>query len=54
MKQYGYTSLSDYVQHLLNESLVTLNASQKGTSSGFSQEDEERVKERLKQLGYLN
>ncbi len=44
-----FTSVSDYVAYVLNE---VLTENEEETES-VSKEDEERIKERLKALGYL-
>ena len=43
-------SVSDYVTKALRENL----AKEQGSEDAFSKEDEEKVKERLKALGYLD
>ena len=43
-------SVSDYVVKVLEESLSRA----KESKEGFSEEDEEKVKERLKALGYID
>jgi len=48
----GFTSLSDYVTYILREVLASLEEQEKETT--FSKEEEEKVKERLKALGYLD
>lgn len=45
----GFTSVSSYVTYVLREII----AEDDDEGSGFSKEDEERVKERLRSLGYL-
>lgn len=47
----GFTSLSSYVTYVLREVLSGLDEE---TEEAFSKEDEERVKERLRALGYLD
>ncbi|HID73252.1 TPA: CopG family transcriptional regulator [Candidatus Micrarchaeota archaeon] len=46
----GFSSVSDYVTFVLRE-LVT---GDKEEEEAFSKEDEEKVKERLRSLGYLD
>ncbi|RLF40756.1 MAG: CopG family transcriptional regulator [Thermoplasmata archaeon] len=45
----GFTSLSSYVTYVLRE----LVANTEEDAEAFSKEDEERIKERLRALGYL-
>ena len=44
----GFTSVSDYVTFVLREVL-----SEEKEEEAFTKEDEERIKERLRGLGYL-
>lgn len=50
IKDSEYSSVSDYVTKLLRESL----SKEQPEQEGFTKEDEEKVKERLKALGYLD
>jgi metal-responsive CopG/Arc/MetJ family transcriptional regulator len=50
IKGTGDASISDYIAKALREKLA--QEEKKGDS--FSQEDEEKVKERLKALGYID
>jgi metal-responsive CopG/Arc/MetJ family transcriptional regulator len=50
IKGTGDASISDYIAKALREKLA--EEEKKGDS--FSQEDEEKVKERLKALGYID
>jgi len=51
IRETGFTSVSDYVTYVLRE----LMAESKGEAKDeFSKEDEEKVKERLRSLGYLD
>lgn len=47
----GFTSVSSYVVYVLREILAEESA---GQDEAFTREDEERVKERLRSLGYLD
>lgn len=47
----GFTSVSSYVVYVLREVLAEDTADE---TEAFSREDEERVKERLRSLGYLD
>ena len=51
IKGTGFTSLSSYVTYVLREVISGLEDDSK---EAFSKEDEERVKERLRSLGYLD
>ena len=46
----GFTSLSSYVTHVLREIVANMEED----DETFSKEDEERIKERLRALGYLD
>jgi Arc/MetJ-type ribon-helix-helix transcriptional regulator len=46
----GFTSLSSYVTYVLREVISGIEAEQE---EAFSKEDEEKIKERLRALGYL-
>ncbi len=48
----GFTSVSDYVTYVLREVLSSLEEEDK--EEVFSEEEEEKVKERLRALGYLD
>ena len=47
----GFNSLSSYVTYVLREVISGMGEE---TDEGFSKEDEERVKDRLRALGYLD
>ena len=47
----GFTSLSSYVTYVLREVLAGI---EEETEEAFSKEDEDRVKDRLRALGYLD
>jgi Arc/MetJ-type ribon-helix-helix transcriptional regulator len=49
IKGTGFTSVSDYVTFVLREILA-----HEGGNEAFSEEDEKKVKERLRSLGYLD
>ncbi len=51
IKKTGFTSISDYVTYVLREVISNV---EKKDKQAFSREDEERVKQRLKGLGYLD
>ena len=47
-KESDFDSLSDYINYVLRQILSKIE------SKGFSKEDEEKVKQKLKDLGYLD
>ncbi len=47
----GFNSLSSYVTYVLRE---VISGMEEEPDEGFSKEDEERVKDRLRALGYLD
>jgi Arc/MetJ-type ribon-helix-helix transcriptional regulator len=47
----GFTSLSSYVTYVLRE---VISGVEEEHEEAFSKEDEERVKDRLRALGYLD
>lgn len=49
IKGTGFTSVSDYVTYVLNEVLTE----DEGEEKRFTEEDEEKIKARLKALGYI-
>lgn len=51
IKGTGFTSVSSYVTYVLREIVVT---EEKESEEPFSKEDEERVKARLRALGYID
>ena len=52
IKGTGFTSVSDYVTYVLREVLSSLEMEEK--EEVFTKEEEEKVKERLRALGYLD
>jgi Arc/MetJ-type ribon-helix-helix transcriptional regulator len=48
----GFNSLSSYVTYVLRQ-IASSTESSEG-SKGFSKEDEEKIKERLRNLGYID
>ncbi len=48
----GFESVSDYVTYVLREVLASLEGEEK--EEVFTEEEEEKVKERLRALGYLD
>ena len=51
IKGTGFTSLSSYVTYVLRE---VISGMEEEKEEAFSKEDERRVKERLRALGYLD
>ena len=49
----GFTSASDYVTFVLRE-VLTSEEEESEEKEAFSKEDEEKVKQRLRALGYLD
>lgn len=49
----GFTSVSDYVTFVLRE-VLTSEKEETEEKEAFSKEDEEKVKQRLRALGYLD
>jgi len=47
----GFTSLSSYVTYVLRE---VISSNDEERKEAFSKEDEEKVKDRLRALGYLD
>jgi len=52
----GITSLSSYVTYILRQvvSSIEIDETKKKEKEAFSEEDEKRVKDRLRGLGYLD
>jgi Arc/MetJ-type ribon-helix-helix transcriptional regulator len=51
IKGTGFTSLSSYVTYVLRE---VISGMEEEPEEAFSKEDEEKVKDRLRALGYLD
>jgi Arc/MetJ-type ribon-helix-helix transcriptional regulator len=51
IKGTGFNSLSSYVTYVLRE---VISGSEEESNEAFSKEDEEKVKNRLRALGYLD
>lgn len=51
IKGTGFTSLSSYVTYVLRE---VISGIEEEAEEAFTKEDEEKVKERLRALGYLD
>lgn len=52
IKDTGFTSVSDYVTYVLREVIASLEEEEK--EEAFTPEEEEKVKQRLRALGYLD
>jgi Arc/MetJ-type ribon-helix-helix transcriptional regulator len=50
LKGSDFNSVSDYVAHVLREKLVV---EEEASKSAFSKDEEEKIKARLRDLGYL-
>ena len=56
IKGTGFTSLSSYVTYILRQvvSSIEIDKTKKKEKEAFNEEDEKRVKDRLRGLGYLD
>lgn len=50
----GFASLSGYVTYVLRQVLSSIESDEKNQKEAFSKEGEKKVKQRLKELGYLD
>jgi Arc/MetJ-type ribon-helix-helix transcriptional regulator len=53
MKGTGFASVSSYVTYVIRQVLSSIEEEER-TKSAFSKEDEEKVKQRLRDLGYID
>ena len=53
MEGTGFHSVSSYVTYVLRQVISSIEEDEKGREA-FSKEDEEKVKDRLRKLGYLD
>ena len=53
MEGTGFTSISSYVTYILREVLSSIESDEQ-TKEAFSKEEEEKVKQRLRNLGYID
>ncbi|MHA1230877.1 MAG: CopG family transcriptional regulator [Candidatus Helarchaeota archaeon] len=53
MEGTGFTSISSYVTYILREVIASIEADEQEREA-FSKEEEEKVKERLRNLGYID
>ncbi len=54
IKGTGFTSVSSYVTYVLREIIAEEESSDEDDQQPFSKDDEERVKDRLRALGYID
>ena len=52
-KETDFESADEYVEYILEQVIDRLEKGKEGSEETYSAEDEERVKERLRALGYL-
>ncbi len=53
MKGTGFPSVSSYVTYVLRQVISSIQEDEK-SKQAFSKEDEEKVKQRLRDLGYID
>ena len=53
MKGTGFSSVSSYVTYVLRQVLSSIESEQK-SKQAFTSEEEEKVKQRLRDLGYID
>ena len=53
-KNKGFASLSNYVTYVLRQVLSSIETDEKKQDKSFAKEGEKEVKQRLRQLGYLD
>ncbi len=53
IKDTGFTSVSDFVTYVLREVVAMYESEKSSEYDGLSEEDLEKIKRRLKALGYL-
>ncbi|GAH60091.1 unnamed protein product [marine sediment metagenome] len=53
MKGTGFPSVSSYVTYVLRQVISSIEEDEK-SKQAFSKEDEEKVKQRLRDLGYID
>mgnify|MGYP000039619184 CR=1 FL=1 len=54
MEGTGFTSMSSYVTYILRQVVSSIEEEESAPKEAFTKDDEERVKSRLKALGYLD
>ena len=53
MKGTGFSSVSSYVTYVLRQVLSSIESEEK-SKEAFTEEEEEKVKQRLRDLGYID
>jgi len=53
MKGTGFSSVSSYVSYVLRQVLSSIEADER-SKQAFTKEEEEKVKQRLRDLGYID
>ncbi|MFW9874102.1 MAG: CopG family transcriptional regulator [Candidatus Thorarchaeota archaeon] len=53
MKGTGFSSVSSYVTYVLRQVISSIEAEEK-SKQAFTKEEEEKVKQRLRDLGYID
>jgi len=53
MKGTGFSSVSSYVTYVLRQVLSSIEQEER-SKEAFTKEDEEKVKQRLRDLGYID
>ena len=53
MKGTGFSSVSSYVNYVLRQVLSSIEQDEK-TKQAFTQDEEDKVKQRLRDLGYID
>jgi len=53
MKGTGFSSVSSYVTYILRQVLSSIEQEER-TKTAFTKEEEEKVKQRLRDLGYID
>jgi len=53
MKGTGFSSVSSYVTYVLRQVLSSIESEEKSTQA-FTKEEEDKVKQRLRDLGYID
>jgi len=53
MKGTGFSSVSSYVTYVLRQVLSSIESEEK-SKQAFTEEEEEKVKQRLRDLGYID
>lgn len=54
IKDTGFNSLSSYVTYVLRQVISSIEEEEDQDKEAFSKEDEDKIKERLRALGYLD